>query len=751
MSDAPYEVLAGRYELHRQLATGGSADVFLARDQLLNRPVAVKILNATLSEDEAFVQRLRQEAQVVASLNHQNIVGVFDQGEQDGAPFIVMEYVDGQSLAEILRNEGRLDPDRAASIAVDIAAALDAAHRQGMVHMDVKPGNVLVTKGGQVKLADFGIAKALNEGNETDLTIEDGTVMGTATYLSPEQAQGKKVGPRSDVYSLAVVLYEMLSGRPPFSGDSPGEIARQHVEVAPASLRGMGVDMAQSLEAITFKGLSKNTDHRYPSVRDFAADLKRYLGGAHTLKSKAAAAPPAATRPVTGRSTAPEDQTTVIPVTVAAAAGAAAGVGAAAAATQTNVLGNSGAVQDAPPGLTAAPTAPVADPVVASQPIVVRSDDAWKRNLLFFVFFAILLVLLAFLARSLFAVVMDGGAADTGGDDIPPAASQTITVEDFIDLEQAQAESLIEAAGLVPIISAEPNSDVAEGRVFAQNPRPGAFVEEGSTIEITISQAEGQLEVPTLVELTREEAERQLARSGFTENVVEVDHNTVPAGVVIRQEPAAGVSSPRGSVVFFEVSLGPSERTVPDLAGADFNAALEELFELDFRTAVVDEPSEEFEEDTVIRTEPEAGSLLRGRETVTIFNSSGIALVPIPSVIGLLPDTARQQLVASGFDVEIDFEPAANPNDINRVLAQSPDANIEQREGDVVRIVVGAEPGEGEAPTTPEAPDTTDAPNTDEATTTTTEAPAETTTTTTEAPVDTGEGDGAGEGDGGGA
>ena len=163
MSDAPYEVLAGRYELHRQLATGGSADVFLARDQLLNRPVAVKILNATLSEDQAFVERLRKEAQVVASLNHQNIVGVFDQGEQDGAPFIVMEYVDGRSLAEILRNEGRLHPDRAATIAVDVAAALDAAHRQGMVHMDVKPGNVLITSEGQVKLADFGIAKALKD------------------------------------------------------------------------------------------------------------------------------------------------------------------------------------------------------------------------------------------------------------------------------------------------------------------------------------------------------------------------------------------------------------------------------------------------------------------------------------------------------------------------------------------------------------------------------------------------------------
>ena len=190
MSDDAYEVLSGRYELHRRLAAGGTAEVFLARDQLLNRPVAVKVLNATLYEDDEFVRRLRREAQVVASLNHQNIVGVFDQGEHEGAPFIVMEYVEGQSLADILRTDGALGADRAASVAVDVAAALDAAHRQGMVHMDVKPGNVLITDEGQVKLADFGIAKALIGNGETDLTSDNGLVMGTATYLSPEQARG---------------------------------------------------------------------------------------------------------------------------------------------------------------------------------------------------------------------------------------------------------------------------------------------------------------------------------------------------------------------------------------------------------------------------------------------------------------------------------------------------------------------------------------------------------------------------------
>ena len=327
MSDDAYEVLSGRYELHRRLATGGTADVFLARDQLLNRPVAVKILSASLSEDEEFVRRLRREAQVVASLNHQNIVGVFDQGEHERAPFIVMEYVDGRSLADILRGHGPIAPDKAANIAVDVAAALDAAHRQGMVHMDVKPGNVLITDEGQVKLADFGIAKALIGNGETDLTSEDGTVMGTATYLSPEQAQGRKVGPRSDVYSLAVVLYEMLTGTAPFVGDSPAEIARKHVAEAPRPPRDNGHDIAESLQAITLKALAKDPAKRYPTVRDFAADLKRYIGGAHSLgknqaeapeagAAAAAAATPPVVRPITGRSTPPEpdaDATQVIP------------------------------------------------------------------------------------------------------------------------------------------------------------------------------------------------------------------------------------------------------------------------------------------------------------------------------------------------------------------------------------------------------------------------------------------------------
>ena len=738
MSEAPYEVLTGRYELHRQLANGGTADVFLARDQLLNRPVAVKVLNEELSNDDAFVSRLRKEAQVVASLNHQNIVGVFDQGEHEGAPFIVMEYVDGRSLASIIRNEGSLEPDRAASIAIDVAAALDAAHRQGMVHMDVKPGNVLITEDGQVKLADFGIAKALNEGAETDLTVEDGTVLGTATYLSPEQAQGQKVGPRSDVYSLAVVLYEMLLGQPPFTGGSAVDIARMQVDTPPQSLRGQGVDIAQSLEAITFKGLSKNPDTRYPSVRDFAADLKRYLGGAHSTKGAASAsATPPVVRPVTGRSTPPEvdvDRTAIIPTTPAPTATRVPSAKPApvttAAPSMPAAHSNGAVIASAEPQEVATAEAPQ-DSVV--QPMVVRSDDTWKRNILFFLALCILMVLLAFLAQALLDALRTD-TAETATDTSVPAAANTVVVQDFSNFERDQAIALIERAGLIPQIEFEPNNDVGEGRVFRQSPVAGAIVEEGSPVTITVSEAEGQVEIPPVIELTREEAEQALTRLGFTPTVQEVDSNIASPGVVIAQEPLPGTDAEPGSVVFLEVSLGPSERLVPDLAGKEFGEAIDDLFELDFRTSRIDEPDPEVPEGIVLRTEPEANSLLRGRETVTIFVSSGVAKIAVPSVEGLLVDSARQALTSSGFEVLIEFVEVEDPSQFDRVIpaGQTPPANVELSEGEAVTIVVGLEPVESETTTT--LPDTGAGTEPGTETTTTTTATTTTTTTTTVAP-----------------
>jgi eukaryotic-like serine/threonine-protein kinase len=276
-------VYRGRYVLQQPIGKGGMAEVFLARDQLLDRPVAIKRLYAEHSADAAFVERFRREAQAAAKLTHPNIVGVYDYFEEAGEYFIVQEYVDGRSLAELLAAEGRLHPDRAADITADVAAGLAAAHREGMVHRDIKAGNVLVGDDGQVKVADFGIARVF-AGGDSELT-QAGTVMGTATYFSPEQAQGKAVDPRSDLYSLGVVLFEMVVGRPPFEGDTPVAIAYKHVHEPPPRLQEVDPSLPPELDAITMKLLNKNPANRYPSADDLRADLRRFREG-HKLAAE---------------------------------------------------------------------------------------------------------------------------------------------------------------------------------------------------------------------------------------------------------------------------------------------------------------------------------------------------------------------------------------------------------------------------------------------------------------------------------
>lgn len=280
MADREPVVLNGRYELHKRIARGGMADVVLARDQLLERPVAVKILFAEYATDSAFVERFRREAQAAAGLNHPNIVGVYDWGREGNTYFIVMEYVDGRSLADLLRTEGTLHPDRAADIATDVAAALGFAHRNGVVHRDVKPGNVLISSSGLVKVTDFGIARAITHNAEEALT-QTGSVMGTATYFSPEQAQGKAVDPRSDLYSLGVVMYEMVCGSAPFQAENPVAVAYKHVQEQVVPLSQVNPSVPASYEAITMRLLAKNPDARYASAEDLRSDLRRFRQGQH--------------------------------------------------------------------------------------------------------------------------------------------------------------------------------------------------------------------------------------------------------------------------------------------------------------------------------------------------------------------------------------------------------------------------------------------------------------------------------------
>src|SRR6266576_828096 len=261
------QVFSDRYRIEREIARGGMAEVYLARDESLNRQVALKALFPEFAREPSFVERFRREAQAAANLNHPNIVGIYDWGQEDGTYFIVMEYVEGRALRDLIRSEAPLDPNQAAEITAEIASALAFAHRNGVVHRDVKPGNVLLTRSGNVKVTDFGIARA----GASDGLTQTGSVMGTATYFSPEQAQGLAVDGRSDVYSLGVVLYEMVTGLAPFTGDSPVAVAYKHVqeEPVPPSARNPAIPIA--FEQIVLGALAKDPTHRYQSADELRA------------------------------------------------------------------------------------------------------------------------------------------------------------------------------------------------------------------------------------------------------------------------------------------------------------------------------------------------------------------------------------------------------------------------------------------------------------------------------------------------
>src|SRR5512138_3890207 len=276
-------LLGGRYELDGVVGRGGMAEVYRARDIRLDRIVAVKTLREDLARDQTFQARFRREAQSAASLNNPSIVAVYDTGEDNTGgshiPYIVMEYVDGRTLRDLLREDRRLLPERALEITDGVLRALDYSHRNGIVHRDIKPGNVMLTRTGEVKVMDFGIARAVSDAQAT--MTQTAQVIGTAQYLSPEQARGERVDSRSDLYSTGCLLYELLTGRPPFTGDSPVAIAYQHAREVAQPPSAFASDVPEALDRITMKALAKDRDQRYTSAAEFRADLEAALRGGH--------------------------------------------------------------------------------------------------------------------------------------------------------------------------------------------------------------------------------------------------------------------------------------------------------------------------------------------------------------------------------------------------------------------------------------------------------------------------------------
>ncbi len=650
------QVFSDRYELVRHIARGGMAQVYLAKDILLDRPVALKVLFPELSTDQSFVQRFRAEAKAAANLSHPNIVAVYDWGQGERTYFIVMEFVDGSTLSQQIR-QAPLEPIRAAVIGAEVAGALEFAHRRGVIHRDVKPGNVLIDQSGQVKVADFGIARAV--GAAEGLT-QTGAVMGTATYFSPEQAQGLTVDARSDVYSLGVVLYEMVTGRPPFTGDNPVTIAYKHVREEPPPLSQGHPGIPRAYEAIVMKALAKDPAARYQDAGELRADLTRFTQGQAVSAAN------------------------YVPLAIGGAVGAEA----------TRVQPRADGTEAIPIG------APIAGPDAA---LIAAEDNTARSRTALFV--GVLVALLAVLAVLIFFLGRQVGWWSS-------SSPSKVIPSNIVGMPAAAARSELTNLGFTNVSqTGAKNNTVPQGLVISSNPASGTKASVASPVVLVVSTGPTTVSVPDVSNQPQADATASLEASGFKVTSTTQASASVTAGDVIVTNPPAGSPAAKGSNVQIVVSSGQAQKTIPSLAGQDSVTAAAKLGQLGFQVQTANEPSTKFPVGQVTRTDPPAGSQAPVGSTVTLYVSSG---AQVPSVLGLSPSAAQQQLSAAGLNTSQTSAPTSDPSQVGVVTGQNPTAGTSIAPGSTVTIVIGS----ATQPTT----------------TTTIPSPASTTTTSTTTP-----------------
>lgn len=615
------ELLGGRYRLGPLIGHGGMADVFSAEDTLLGRDVAVKMMRADMARDAGFVERFRREALNAAKLNHPAIVSVFDTGATPGAvgevPYIVMELVRGENLRDLVRREGPLAPTRAAGILAEVCDALHFSHAEGIVHRDIKPANIMITATGAVKVMDFGIARAL--GDATNMT-QTSAVIGTAQYLSPEQARGRAADGRSDIYAAGCVLYEALTGRPPFTGENSLAVAYQHVQDPPESpsllLPGLGAAEATAVDAITLTALAKDPADRYDTAALMAEDLRR-LGRGEVPLAAAHHIPPHAAR------------------------------------------GDDAATTEFAPQRPAAPA-----PAQPAAPRRARRAAPAKRRLWPVV---ALLAVLALVGGG-GALWVLGGPGDASGD-----SAATVTVPDVAGKGAAEAERILAAADLEVIREDVADPEVPRSRVIGTDPGPRAAVPAGSPVTMRVSAGPEAIRVPDVVELTAEAARRKLTAAGLkVDTVVEEEpSDTVPAGAVVAQEPKAGRKVSKGTTARLTVSTGKAESTVPDVTGQDLDGARATLEDAGFRVVVVEVDSVE-PAGRVLSTD-NAGARQEEGSEVRIRVSRGNQM-RMPYLMGKTAEQAESELRAAGFTGEIRRGQVNTPDvrQLGMVASQSP-------------------------------------------------------------------------------
>jgi beta-lactam-binding protein with PASTA domain/predicted Ser/Thr protein kinase len=634
-------VFDGRYRVIRKLGAGGMADVYLAEDQELGRRVAIKVLNERHAEDEQFVERFRREAKSAAGLSHPNIVSIYDRGEAEGSYYIAMEYLDGRTLKELLVRNGPPPIPIAIDYARQILAAIGFAHRNGIVHRDIKPHNVVVGRDGRLKVTDFGIARS---GASHQMT-EAGSIIGTAQYLSPEQARGTNVDATSDLYSMGVVLYELLTGEVPFSGDAAVEIAMKHLSQVPRKPSELRPEVPHDLDLVVLRALAKDPADRYQSAEEMDADLARVAKGL-----------------------------AVSPETEEAA---------------TTVLAGAG-ITTGPTVLQRAPGAP---------PL----PGGYGRDRGYYEY-----EIPVQPRRSIWPWLLTIGlviAAAVAGwyvyQQIQDQLNQTkpVAVDNYVGIRADLARSKAEGAGLRVRIVRGPNETIQAGHVYDQNYAPGDRIDKGNLITLYVSTGPPKVKVPDVVGLPLTEAVTKLADAGLRADPHEVPSGK-DAGTVTAQAPAAGDRARVRSTVRINVSKGPKLVSVQNVIGEPFENALSALQGAGFAVARKDVESDQPKGDVVNQT-PVPGSQAAVGSTITLEVSKGPKTTAVSDVTGLDEETARATLESQGFKVDVQETEVFDPTQDGTVVDQNPPGGANAKPGSKVVITVGRFNPGGTTTTTP--------------------------------------------------
>ncbi|MEU6893145.1 Stk1 family PASTA domain-containing Ser/Thr kinase [Streptomyces sp. NPDC046557] len=634
--------LGGRYELSHVLGRGGMAEVYLGHDTRLGRTVAVKTLRADLARDPSFQARFRREAQSAASLNHPAIVAVYDTGEDYvdniSIPYIVMEYVDGSTLRELLHSGRKLLPERTLEMCIGILQALEYSHRAGIVHRDIKPANVMLTRTGQVKVMDFGIARAMGDSGMT--MTQTAAVIGTAQYLSPEQAKGEQVDARSDLYSAGCLLYELLCVRPPFVGDSPVAVAYQHVREEPQPPSNFDPEITPVMDAIVLKALVKDPDYRYQSADEMRADIEACLDGQPVAATAAMGAvgygygdqghgygPQGYDQPTTALRSPDPGQTSMMPPTAPGDGGYGYGD-----------QGHGGYDQGG------------------------HGRRPQKKSRASTVLLAVAAVLV------LVGAILIGRTLFTGGADNRPSVPK-LTGETL-----ASAQDRGKNVGLSVVQDGEMEcADQPKGRVCQQSPAPDTKVDKNSPVKVKISSGAPKVAVPDVFRLKVEVAESTLTGKGFQVEKKLVESDQSP-GIVLEQDPKPDVSAEKGSVVTLTVSKEIAKGTVPDLTGKTQEAAAKLLSDAKLKLGSVTEvdppPGTTPAPKTIVQQQYAPGQELAKGTTVNVSVAKAAAAAPtvVPPLTGQTVAQAKLTLQASNLAFG---SVLAGPTDDNAVVLDS--------------------------------------------------------------------------------